>query len=211
MQEDAVDPAQAIETGFGERVRDFRIERGWTQRQLAERLSLDASAVSRLEQGTRAIRLGEAAQIAEVLGIDFADLVFGDLDPVSELQDLRNAADSHMRITRRAAVLMTSAFLEVVEFLEENPTLLGALESTDLAAPASAEDYLEWVCKRVDYVFQTPETSNKIYVENKTRRGQLRSLLEAVIATVITDTPVAPVKVVSRHPSLRRPEDGRKT
>ncbi|SKS68633.1 helix-turn-helix domain-containing protein [Mycobacteroides abscessus] len=210
MQGDAVDPVQAIETGFGERVRDFRIDRGWTQRQLAERLSLDASAVSRLEQGTRAIRLGEAAQIAEVLGIDFADLVFGDLDPVSELQDLRNAADSHMRITRRAAVLMTSAFLEVVEFLEKNPTLLGALESTDLAAPASAEDYLEWVCKRVDYLFQTPETSNKIYVENKTRRGQLRALLEAVIATVITDTPVAPVKVVSRHPSLRKPEDGRK-
>lgn len=48
-----------------------------TQKQLAEAVGLDASAISRLEQGVRAIRLGEAALIAEALKCDIRQLLYG--------------------------------------------------------------------------------------------------------------------------------------
>lgn len=159
-----------------------------------------------MELGTRAVRLGEAARIADVLGLDLSDLVFGTLDPAAELTELRNAADSHMRMTRRAAVNMSSAFLEVVGFLEDNPALLGSLEvERGVSAPANADEYLDWVRKRMDYAFRVPENPNRIYVEDDKRRGQLTSLLEAVVATVVTDVPIEPVQVVSRHPAFGTP------
>lgn len=61
------------EQTFGRAVNGTRSSKGWSQRELAERLSsagieVDASAVSRIEKGTRALRLSEAVVIAKVLG-----------------------------------------------------------------------------------------------------------------------------------------------
>lgn len=50
-----------------------------TQKQLADAVGLDASAISRLEQGSRAIRLGEAALIADVLKTDVRQLLYGQM------------------------------------------------------------------------------------------------------------------------------------
>lgn len=65
----------ATEADFGARVRDARKGKKWSQRELGERLGLDASAVSRLEAGVRMVRLGEAAQIADALDVPLASLV----------------------------------------------------------------------------------------------------------------------------------------
>ncbi|WP_195173596.1 helix-turn-helix domain-containing protein [Mycobacteroides abscessus] len=69
--------SQQIECNFGSRVRAARIRHGWTQAQLADALNVDASAISRLEQGARAVRLGEAVLIASALKVDVTSL----LDP----------------------------------------------------------------------------------------------------------------------------------
>lgn len=68
-----------LESDFGERVREARLLLGMTQRQLGNAVGLDASAISRLEQGSRAIRLGEAAQIAKALKADIRRLLYGQL------------------------------------------------------------------------------------------------------------------------------------
>lgn len=65
----------ATEADFGLRVRDARKARRWSQRELGERLGLDASGVSRLEAGGRMVRLGEAVQIADALDVPLESLV----------------------------------------------------------------------------------------------------------------------------------------
>lgn len=124
--------AAKIEVGFGERVRESRISAGMTQRQLAERVGLDASAISRLEQGGRAIRLGEAVLIADAVKADVRRLVYGDLsdDPRLELysafDELENAT-AQVRDATRAAELsieQVQAALElpdVREYLSTSP------------------------------------------------------------------------------------------
>jgi transcriptional regulator with XRE-family HTH domain len=74
--EAAVEQAR-LELAFGERVREARQLLGMTQRQLGNAVGLDASAISRLEQGSRAIRLGEAARISKALKADIRQLLYG--------------------------------------------------------------------------------------------------------------------------------------
>jgi len=69
----------AIEKRFGDEVLEGRRLQRVSQKQLAEilrqrGLPLDASAISRIEKGTRVIRLSEASVIADVLGFSLADV-----------------------------------------------------------------------------------------------------------------------------------------
>lgn len=72
-----------IEQRFGQAVHEQRTLKGWSQREFAERLTdagiaVDASAVSRIENGTRALRLVEAVVIADVLGQSLQTLLLLD-------------------------------------------------------------------------------------------------------------------------------------
>ncbi len=59
--------------GFGERVRRLRIERGWTQEQLARQADLSKSAISEAESAATQPRGQNLVRIASALGasIDF--------------------------------------------------------------------------------------------------------------------------------------------
>lgn len=128
----AAEAGARAETAFGARVREARQIAGMTQRQLADTVGLDASAISRLEQGYRAIRLGEATLIAHALKRDLRQLVYGDLvdDPRLELyaafDELEHAAAQVRDATRAAefgieqikTVLGTS---DVREYLSASP------------------------------------------------------------------------------------------
>lgn len=72
---------RGINVQFGDLMRERREYRGWSQRQLAEMLQsanlhLDPSAVTRIERGTRDVKLAEAIAIASVLGFNLDGLVF---------------------------------------------------------------------------------------------------------------------------------------
>jgi transcriptional regulator with XRE-family HTH domain len=60
---------------LGQRIADARRGKGWTQGQLAERVGLTQTAVSRIETGTRAVASLELAELAEVLGVSVLDLL----------------------------------------------------------------------------------------------------------------------------------------
>jgi transcriptional regulator with XRE-family HTH domain len=128
----AADRAVKVESDFGTRVREARQLLGMTQRELAFEVGLDASAISRLEQGSRAIRLGEAMLIADALKLDVRQLVYGKLsnDPLLELYgacdelerataQLRNATyEAEQSVGRLKTVLEIPA---VREYLAASP------------------------------------------------------------------------------------------
>lgn len=86
-------PELTTEQAFGQAVRAHRAQKGWSQRQLAELLEpvgidVDASAVSRIEKGTRAVRLSEAVILAQVLDVPLETLLVppGRLNVIHELE-----------------------------------------------------------------------------------------------------------------------------
>jgi transcriptional regulator with XRE-family HTH domain len=64
--------------GFGERVRELREARGWTQEQLAERANTHFTTVSKVERGDRAASLRLALVLAEAFGVSVMRLVPAD-------------------------------------------------------------------------------------------------------------------------------------
>ena len=59
----------------GRNIRDLRVDRQMTQADLARRLYLDRTAVSRIERGHRAVTTLELTSIARALGVDIVSLV----------------------------------------------------------------------------------------------------------------------------------------
>jgi len=59
-------------TSLGQRIRDLRHERGWSQAELALRIGVHAESISRWELGKETPHLGSLARIA--LAIDVDDL-----------------------------------------------------------------------------------------------------------------------------------------
>ncbi|KAB8196813.1 helix-turn-helix domain-containing protein [Nonomuraea phyllanthi] len=70
-----------LEAIFGVRVRELRQARGWSQEELADRLTQQAglqfhqTQIGKVESGTRPIRLNEAAALALIFNVPLQDLI----------------------------------------------------------------------------------------------------------------------------------------
>ena len=62
---------------FGERLRDQRVAKGWTQLELSRRMDIAPMDVSNYERGAKKPRHERALMLAQVLGVSSAWLVFG--------------------------------------------------------------------------------------------------------------------------------------
>ena len=62
---------------FGKRVRTLRLDRGWTQEELAHRSGLNRSYMSEVERGISDVSLSTLQKIAKTLGISLAELLEG--------------------------------------------------------------------------------------------------------------------------------------
>lgn len=70
------------EQKFGQVMRALRTRAGFTQSQMAEQLlafgiKVDTSAVTRMEKGTRGVRLNEAVAVARILCVSLPDILDG--------------------------------------------------------------------------------------------------------------------------------------
>ena len=76
---------------FRARLREVRRRQGWTQQQIAEApgVNLDASAITRLERGTRGVMLDDVITISAALGVS----------PLHMIVPLENDADLEERVT----------------------------------------------------------------------------------------------------------------
>ena len=59
---------------FGERVRELRQDRGWSQEEFAARAELDRSYVGCIERGERNVSIENICKIADALGVSPAAL-----------------------------------------------------------------------------------------------------------------------------------------
>lgn len=74
-----------VDATTGERIRQYRKEKGLTQGELGEKLGLTASAVMRYERGQRKVSVDLLRRIADVLEVDPYSLT--DWDDATELID----------------------------------------------------------------------------------------------------------------------------
>jgi transcriptional regulator with XRE-family HTH domain len=62
---------------FGERVRQLRKEKGWTQEDLAGRSGLAVVQISRIERGVREVRLTTILRLLQALEAEPNDILAG--------------------------------------------------------------------------------------------------------------------------------------
>jgi len=56
-------------------IRKLRLEKGYTQKELADKLGISESAVSLIENGKRKLKLETAIKLAEIFGVSLDELV----------------------------------------------------------------------------------------------------------------------------------------
>lgn len=205
MQDDSdIDPVQRAENGFGERVRNARLRRKWTQRQLAERLQLDASAISRLEQGLRAVRLGEAALIARALDTDLEQLVFSDdIDPAEALQSLQESADRQMDETRSTAIELANTLLQMVSLIEEHPGF-GTIELSEDGPTfeIARESLLAGGLQRIRDRYATARSRHRLVIDDERLAKRVNAMIEAAVQDVVSTVPLPPTGLARGLASL---------
>ena len=60
---------------YGERIKQLRQNKGFTQQRIADHLGWSQAEISQMENGIRVITLDNAVDIADVLGVSVADIV----------------------------------------------------------------------------------------------------------------------------------------
>jgi transcriptional regulator with XRE-family HTH domain len=70
-------PEKKLMIAFGKRVAEVRRNRGVTQQELAESVSMSVVAIAYIETGKRWARLGTLSKIARVLKVDIHELFKG--------------------------------------------------------------------------------------------------------------------------------------
>ena len=68
---------QALIDRFGRNLRRARLERGWSQTQLAQECGLDVGEISRIERGSREVRLTTLMRRVDALGAPPEELLSG--------------------------------------------------------------------------------------------------------------------------------------
>lgn len=103
-------------TRFAEAMRNERVNKGWSQRKLAEELEtasglkLDPSAMTRMENGQREMKLNEAVAIARVLGIPMATVLTGKQEQlVRECMLWLGEWDAHVKAGQKLAERVRAA------------------------------------------------------------------------------------------------------
>lgn len=116
---------RSVEERFGAEVAERRQVMGLSQKALADRLAeyglkVDASAISRVETGTRALRISEAIVIAQVLGFSLED-VADPLPPQHEFEQRRERLDKLLFALNATSQDAAEEVSGLAWLIEENP------------------------------------------------------------------------------------------
>lgn len=166
------DGSVAPEYLFGQIVARYRTGYGLSQKAFADLLTqngmpVDASAVSRLESGKRAVPLAELYVIADTLKLAPKHLLPPRPNPKLELSFARSAADRAWQSMGINASSLLGHIDEVVERLKKNPELINDLVSRDGQRLVNPEDYLEWVAHQVDDALGRKMLSNEFNPDDR--------------------------------------------
>ncbi len=98
---------------FGDRLAALRVERGWTQQELADRLAMSRTALSHLEAGMRVASERTVVILAGIFGIDPLTLVDGTTYPMAKAERLPVIAALHTEVD--LALVLAAAEITVAE------------------------------------------------------------------------------------------------
>ena len=176
---------------LGERVADARRRKGWTQGELAARVGLTQTSVSRIETGVRAVSSLELAELAEVLGVSVLDLLRAGQRPMlaiaARLGHFRDPGAVDRALRRAEALIRLDELLDPV--LGPSPPGGSAASERSVppggAAPFEAEAAVEPAAVRRGEVGRGPAVD-----QGRRLAGQVRRALR------LGDGPLGPLPEV---------------
>ncbi|KMM46481.1 hypothetical protein CWIS_04900 [Cellulomonas sp. A375-1] len=116
----------------GEKVRSYREAKGMTQRELADALGrlgwdVDATAITRIEKGSRALRVNQLQLIAAVLGARVTGFLVDERNQVSQREDALVDDFLQARHSLSRAVMRLGVLVDMYD--NELPALRDAVRS----------------------------------------------------------------------------------
>lgn len=98
---------------FQDVIRSLRIEKGWTQREFAEKIGTSTSAVANWEVGTRIPKADKLEEIADLFNVDI-DYLLGKTTKTTKIPRLYSDEES-ARISRYIDCLKNPKFRDLLE------------------------------------------------------------------------------------------------
>lgn len=92
---------------LGSRIKTLRTERGWIQKDLAERLNVSKQVISAYENGQRRPDLDTLQRMAEIFGVTSDYLLGQSISQDSSGEDLEVLFPEGVRVLRRASKKLT--------------------------------------------------------------------------------------------------------
>lgn len=185
---------QTFDKTFGVRVRKARDDRKWSQRKLAEELDrlgvkLDPSAVTRIERGTREVKLREAAAIAAALAVPLEDLAPPPTStPREQFLSCIGSAGEQGLAARQALASMSMYYAMALHLVDHYPDLLpewGA-ELTGVEGDGDAQRLSEaTVAALVEAITQKQSAMPAANAQDSRQAEQLTAIVNATIANLI--------------------------
>ncbi|WP_188535191.1 helix-turn-helix domain-containing protein [Kocuria dechangensis] len=174
-----------FDTQFGGRVRHYREAQEVSQRDLARRVtalgaSVDASGISRIEKGTRTVKLFEAVALAEALDVPLDYLIHGQ-SARAELNTIRNELSRYLKEFHSSVFRVATTAGDIEDMLATDPELLASLASSDQEPPASAADYPGWVATRAREEMSPPGAGHVLLSGDIEQTKRLRAMLFDII------------------------------
>jgi transcriptional regulator with XRE-family HTH domain len=180
------------EQRFGSMVLSSRQAHGMSQKDVSSLLSkaglaLDTSAVSRIEKGTRALRLSEAIAIARELGFSLAD--FEDaVPPVDDFRRREERVDNALNAAHSSLILAADELNGLTFVAELYPEVLASLPSPDPVT--DARGLLRW--KVLEWEGNLMHNALGAQFESEEIRDGVRDVLFTVTASAV-DSYVGPI------------------
>jgi len=174
----------------GRRLREYREDRKWSQRRLAEvlganGLKLDPSAITRIERGQRDIKLHEATALASALRVKIDELVkHDDDDPRQELADEFDWADDRRQKAQDALSGVALSYTRIVQLVEEHPNLIEALASRAGVPATDTKQFLAFEA----YMIAEAGPRIRIAVDEE-HRDLISEILTAIAASHVSPEP----------------------
>lgn len=175
------------EQRFGSMVLESRRALGISQKDLSDALAsqglvLDNSAISRIEKGTRALRLSEAIVIARVLRFSLADFEEA-VPPAEDFARRRTSTDDALNIAHRALTNAADELSGLAFVAEGHPEVL--LEVTGDEPPSDAVELMDRLVQEWHANFLHTALGTRFGSEEL--RDAVRRVLSAVATTAVDD------------------------
>lgn len=184
---------QTFDKTFGIRVRKARDNRKWSQRKLAEELStlgvkLDPSAVTRIERGTREVKLREAAAIAAALAVPLQDLAPPpNSSPREQFLSCIGSAGEQGLAARQALAAMVTYYAMALHLLEHDPDLLPELgaELTGSEIEDLRHIQFETAAAIVEAISRKQSATPVAYANDAQQAEHLVAIVNATVSNLI--------------------------